>query len=58
MKYWGVMSTRDHAIERHLGTAADPRAGNHRHPLMSVITTAKLRVLCSADDRTLLEPFG
>lgn len=45
-------------IREHFGSINDPRDGNRRHPLLSVITITILAVLCSADDWTEVALFG
>lgn len=52
------MRTQENTISKHFGSISDPRAENHRHPLLSIITLTILAVLCGADDWTEVELFG
>lgn len=52
------MSRPESTISEHFGNISDPRADNHRHPLLSIITITILAVLCGADDWTEVELFG
>lgn len=46
------------SITEHFATISDPRDGNRRHPLLSIITITLLAVVCGADDWTEVELFG
>lgn len=52
------MPESTHTIEEHFGNVTDPRDGNRRHPLLSVIAVTIMAVMCNADGWSDVELFG